>query len=387
MNHDAFQDRLLDLAYGELSPRETREVEAHAETCPGCRAALARIRGTRRLASALPLEPAPERGEAILVAAAREAIRARARPRRTLPPWLWAGSLATVALLAVAAVSYRILALRPGPLAPPEAEVLLGSGRTPAEPAPPPTSAPAVEPTPASPAIAAPAQEEEARRDRAKAPSASSAAGAAPAERKAVAEEKPEAKPLSQATDAFAGARVEAPAPPPPSAAPAAPPLARPEAAQVAGAAGAAPEQKRAQGPGLIGVAPEPARSRALATADTARVEDPLERHRRLRDAGRLRAEAVVFQACPGEAWRKVETDPEGRVVAYLRGGTLAGKPFEAELYYGEDGALGAARFRAGEGPWSTYRLPAAPGADVPAPLRGPTRAEEATLAAPPRCE
>ena len=76
MSQDAFQDRLLDLAYGELSPREAREVEAHAASCPACRAELARIRETRRIMAALPDEPAPEAGERLLLAAAREAARA-----------------------------------------------------------------------------------------------------------------------------------------------------------------------------------------------------------------------------------------------------------------------------------------------------------------------
>ena len=59
---DAYTDRLLDLAYGELPKREAREVEAHAASCDACRAELARIRGTRQVMAALPEEPAPDRG-------------------------------------------------------------------------------------------------------------------------------------------------------------------------------------------------------------------------------------------------------------------------------------------------------------------------------------
>jgi hypothetical protein len=113
MTHEIAREKLVDLAYGELSRREARAVEAHAERCDACRAALAQMTDTRRLMSALRPEAAPERGESILLAAAREAARARARPRRVLPPWLWAGSVAAVALLAVGALSYRLLTLRP----------------------------------------------------------------------------------------------------------------------------------------------------------------------------------------------------------------------------------------------------------------------------------
>jgi len=51
MSHDRFRDRLLELAYGELPPRQAREVEAHAESCAECGVELGRIRATRRVTS------------------------------------------------------------------------------------------------------------------------------------------------------------------------------------------------------------------------------------------------------------------------------------------------------------------------------------------------
>ena len=83
MTHEELRDRLLDLAFGELSPRDARKVEEHVGACEACRAELARHRGEpagscRRSRE----EPAPAGGERILVAAAREAARApRAAPR------------------------------------------------------------------------------------------------------------------------------------------------------------------------------------------------------------------------------------------------------------------------------------------------------------------
>ncbi len=79
MTHEELRDRLLDLACGELSPRDARAVEEHAAACEVCGAELARLRGTRRIMAALPEEPAPERGERILLAAAREAADGGAR--------------------------------------------------------------------------------------------------------------------------------------------------------------------------------------------------------------------------------------------------------------------------------------------------------------------
>ncbi len=110
MTHEALREKLLDLAYGELSPREAREVEGHAAACAECAAELARMRGTRAVMRKLPEEPAPDAGERILVAAAREASEARARPRR-LPRWIWRGS-AVAALAALPPEQREVFVLR-----------------------------------------------------------------------------------------------------------------------------------------------------------------------------------------------------------------------------------------------------------------------------------
>ncbi|WP_242345853.1 zf-HC2 domain-containing protein, partial [Anaeromyxobacter terrae] len=126
MSHERFADRLLEHAYGELSPREAREMEAHAAACAECRTELARVRATRRIMGALPEERAPEAGERILLAAAREAARDRA-PVRILPAWIWSASALAALFLAVGALSYRLLALRPA--AERQGEELLGHGQ------------------------------------------------------------------------------------------------------------------------------------------------------------------------------------------------------------------------------------------------------------------
>ncbi len=122
---------------------------------------------------------------------------------------------------------------------------------------------------------------------------------------------------------------------------------------------------------------------RALAQPEAAAVS----RWRALREDGLLRGEVVTFLDCPGEAWRKVETDPQGRVVRYARHGVAGGVPFEAELFYGEDGALGAARYREASGAWRELRLAGAnAGQEIPAPALDPGQASEAAAGAPPRC-
>jgi anti-sigma factor RsiW len=114
MKHDLASEKLLELAYGELSAREARDVAAHAEGCERCREELARIRETRSLMAQLPMEPPPEGGLGIVMAAAREAASARGR-RGTglLPPWLWAGSLGAVAAVVVAVVSWQLTRTAP----------------------------------------------------------------------------------------------------------------------------------------------------------------------------------------------------------------------------------------------------------------------------------
>ena len=387
MSQDAFQDRLLDLAYGELSPREAREVEAHAASCPACRAELARIRETRRIMAALPDEPAPEAGERLLLAAAREAARARRRAP-LLPRWGWALSFAAT-LAVVGAVSYRILEMR-GPAERAET-ALMGNGAYQAAPAP--------EAPPPAPAGGSP--EAEHRRE---APSADHRA------------ERPAVPPRAAAPAAKAaphelgqGERGEAAfaRPPPPSGAIAAAPAAPPSEAKRPGApatppepapredvapAEAAPPPAPAPAPAQSKAATAPPRAAARLHATAPAVDagadapgapqaDALASYGFLRSAGRLRGEIRTFTNCPGEAWRKVETDPDGRVVSYVREGTIGGRRVRVEAIYGADGRLARTRVR--------------DLADAAAPLRDARRGEApgtpedaaaATADAPPRC-
>jgi hypothetical protein len=151
MTHEELRDRLLDLACCELSPGDAREVEAHAAGCEACRAELAALRGTRRVMATLPVEPAPEQGERILVAAAREAVRARP-PRRSWRRWLWAApALASVAVVVL--FSLRLGAVRPPDAAHEDPNALRGdAGYAAAVPG-------AAAPAAAAPAAAAPGVE------------------------------------------------------------------------------------------------------------------------------------------------------------------------------------------------------------------------------------
>ncbi|ACG71484.1 Fe-S oxidoreductase [Anaeromyxobacter sp. K] len=448
-------DAILEHAYGELPAGEARALERHLEACDACRAELGRIRGTRALMSGLEEAPAPERGEAVLLAAAREAAGARGR-RRRLPAWTWGAALSAAALVAVGAVSYRLLALHPGPALRDDPEALLGRAAAPAPQAATEAATPAAPEAPA--AAAAPAagpDDVRAERTRPAAPpaperrreppprlgAAKSAPAAAPS---AVRAGEPEADAPVAPRTFLAPAPAQAPAPspstaertfapptpapttertvapPPPAPSPStaertfAPPA--PETAPAPKSTPApkptpapAPRALRAEAteaaPAAAGSAPAAALeavpapehapgARRAATAargqdqDAAAApagSDALARWRALRQAGALRGEVVTFTDCDGEAWRKVERDAQGRVVRYVRHGRLAGRAFEADLYYGEDGALALVRYREEGGPWREARPPGTDGAIPEAALR-PARAADARADAPPRC-
>jgi hypothetical protein len=357
MTHEELRDRLLDLAYGELAPRDARAVEQHAATCEACGVELARIRGTRRMMSALPQEAAPAEGERILLAAAREAVRGRGR--RRVPRWLWATPVVAASLAAVVAVSLRLGAVAPSRREDPNA--LVGPSpyaQAPAAPAP--AAAPPAAPPQSGSIAAAPDQ-------------------AAPAERAAPppAPEKKRADAPHRRDEESRWATAPAPGPAEDHAAPAAPaapppaaPRAPPPPAAASGASGqaapsagsgpvaalrAAPESK-AEAP-----APAPNRSaRALAApqaapgasgADAAeassleeRAASAVTRYEELRRSGRLRAEVRAFPACAREPWRRVERDPDGRIVSYAWESVSDGRRLRLEAIYGPDGSLALKR-------------------------------------------
>ncbi|ABC80008.1 anti-sigma factor family protein [Anaeromyxobacter dehalogenans] len=395
-------DAILEHAYGELPGGEARALERHLEACETCRAELARIRGTRALMSGLEDAPAPERGEAVLLAAAREAAGARAR-RRRLPTWTWTwgAALSAAALLAVGAVSYRLLALHPGPALRDDPEALLGRAPAPAAQAGPEAAAPDVPATASSPAGGpdevraerarpaappAPERRREAPRPGAAAKSAPSAAPAAAPEADVAAAPRTSIAPAPAAPRAFVAPAAPAPAPAPRAlradAGDAGPPAAGPAPAATLEAA---PEDGDAASGARRAAPAVRAQSRDAAASPAPAGPDAQARWRALRQAGALRGEVVAFTDCDGEAWRKVETDAQGRVVRYARHGRLAGRAFEAELYYGEDGALALARYREAGGPWREVRPPAPAGA-IPAAALQPARAADARADAPPRC-
>jgi hypothetical protein len=371
MTRDAFADRLLDLAYGELSSREASEVEAHAASCDACRGELARIRETRRLMAALPQEAPADGGERILLAAARQAAEARARvrprwgrasggateaPRGARVPWLWGAAAAAFSLLAVAAVSWRITAVSPGVLERPDSEVLLGGPYAAPPPAPDATPRdaeatrrPAPDPEPHPAPELAPSRGRGLREP-----------AGVPARRRSRAEE---AERFAAVPDEASDAGPFA-APPPAAGAAAEPAEAHRGSTDVAPGgdepSAAAPQAKRA--------APEAAPAPVASSAPPAA----------LRAGGMPRAEIRTFEGCEGETLRRVERDAEGRLVRYVREGRIAGRRLRVEHVYGPDGALARATVR---------DLDAATLLDAGAlGLELPARAEEAGLDAPPRC-
>jgi len=103
--------RLLQYAYGELSPREMEIIRRHLASCPDCRAA-AEALGAARAAAQEPIlrENPPAALEVKIRAAARERKAKGLGPAERIFGWLWqprfayaaAGALALLALAGVA---------------------------------------------------------------------------------------------------------------------------------------------------------------------------------------------------------------------------------------------------------------------------------------------
>jgi anti-sigma factor RsiW len=423
-SHETYREQLLDLAYGELGKREARALRAHLEGCPECRTELSRMTATRSAMSGLPAEPAPERGEAVLLAAAREAVRDRNRP--WLPSWVWGASVGVVGVAAVALVAVRLAGVVRPPVAQRDHDALVSrsaqaevpelsspaadsassnaAAAEPAQPAPPPaTEAPAAKPFKTVPAPkgdvakrkeGAPATRGDGTGQLPRSTAGGSSVGDS-AVREAAAEPPPRPAPAaSAAPTAPAAAPAEAQfAQPPPGAAPEGV-LRRSRTLDEREASPgpaddkdlSALEEKREAAAPVVGSAGGAGMKARVAKSAT---EDAISRYERLRAAGKLRTASATFEDCPGEASRQVETDEEGRVVKVTRRGAIQGAAFQAEQFYGADGQLGAVRYRAG-GTSHELRL-GAPGADagaagVPASLLQPTRAADAGPGAPPRC-
>jgi hypothetical protein len=253
--------------------------------------------------SALPVEPAPARGERILVAAAREAVRAR-EPRRAWPRWLWAAPVVAASLAVVVAVSLRVDAPPPPSAVHEDPNALRGESFAKA-PEPPPAAGAAVRaPAPAPPEAASAPAEPPARAD-----AAGRAAKGAPvareeaprlAQRKAEAESRdragllgdaapPEQAPQDLAAERFASAP---PASPPAAAAPA------PAEAEAKRAEEAPPPARRAKALALArpGTADQDQHAASGAGAGAApRLREALTPRDRALAAARARAGAVGF--------------------------------------------------------------------------------------------
>lgn len=373
-DHASIRERLLDLAYGELSRREARAVERHLASCPACRGELESIRETRAVMSALAPEPAPEAGERVLLAAARRAAeRARERRRgRLLPPWAWAGSIGAVAVAAVALVTVGLPLLHRERVD--DRDALLGAPAGTASPAAPPAE-------PAPPASQPPADGAVAR-----AGSRREAAGPGRAEARQAAPKASRTEPLRDAAGgSFAAAPPAAPerasAPEAASAPPAAPPPAVAEAVEgfaVRKRAAAASPAPRAE---AVAASDAEASAPAGPAAPARIAPDPVGSWERLRAAGRLERSVRRFDGCPEEQVREIDRDPSGGVV---RLATLRASAGWVEQFYAPDGTLAAVRFGPAEAR-RTVRLERG----VPVPGLPPglvQRAADVSGEAAPRC-
>lgn len=99
-------DRLLELAYGEVPASEARAVRQHVDGCARCRGVLEGIAEVRTAFRSVPAAPAPERGLESLLAYGEQAA-ARARSRR--------GGLRLLGLLSAAAALAVVWLVLPAP--------------------------------------------------------------------------------------------------------------------------------------------------------------------------------------------------------------------------------------------------------------------------------
>jgi len=162
MNHESCRERLVDLAYGELSRREAVEVERHLAECEPCRRERDRLADTLGAMRRLEAPPPPERSDAIVLAAARRAVEERRRD--SFGRALRSFSLRVAAGTAFAALAvFLVVQVRQG-VRPPTEDAAREGGRAPGEPAQiaEPRLAPADAPHAEPPAVAAAPEKREA---------------------------------------------------------------------------------------------------------------------------------------------------------------------------------------------------------------------------------
>ncbi len=103
-----YEDKLLELAYGELPPNEASAVESHVRSCSRCTEALSEIRAVRSTMGQLPMEPVPDTGLESLFAYADQAARRNAAGpaptatwwRKLMAPLMAAGALSVIGIVA-----------------------------------------------------------------------------------------------------------------------------------------------------------------------------------------------------------------------------------------------------------------------------------------------
>lgn len=103
-----YEDKLLELAYGELPQHEANAVESHVRTCTRCTEALGQIRAVRSTMGQLPVVAPPEAGLESLFAYADQAARRNAAGpaptatwwRKLMAPMMAAGALCIIGVVA-----------------------------------------------------------------------------------------------------------------------------------------------------------------------------------------------------------------------------------------------------------------------------------------------
>ena len=104
---------------GALEPGERRAVEAHVDTCPGCRDELAQLSGLPSLLDRISVEEAtadlPHLGARLAAATHEVALREHAGLRRHVARWRAAAVAATLAAVAATVVAWEPWAPPPPP--------------------------------------------------------------------------------------------------------------------------------------------------------------------------------------------------------------------------------------------------------------------------------
>ncbi len=339
MIHQPRRDELLDLALGLLEPAQARALEAHSAGCDACRAELAALRQTRQALGGLPPIEAPERGAAVVLAAARqvaEATRAGRRPGWAAPRWLWGGSIGLAGAAALAVLLLRLSGPNlPGPLSD-DREALLGQA-TPAATAAPP-------------------------------------AGDAPASLDEVATAKAPAPLVAPQAESFAPAR---------------------RAKKAVGVRGAQGDALGFVASPTAGGAPPAAPAPRAELAAEAKVELSSKRAARLAApaaAAAARSDSLAERApCRLEQRRRLVRGADGQVTGRVREGRYPAPggevPLSVEERFGPDGRLLGATVRAGERRITVSEADAAAGRLEPLPGVVLARTAAEAVSAPPRCE